>query len=248
MRVREGEEEVMIESIGRLPSEMVELQNNRQRQWVASDFAAAFRGATNESEASGELPGTAAAVSPMQKVIESASVSTGMGMAPVAGAAASVPTPTNSTAAPSYGLPNPAGWSGPPGQPGSSYNPVAAWNQVPGQQPSWISGSYPGATWTAVNEAGFLMPYSSLSPGSGEDILSGANENVIDQDWAKFYDQTDGTQAGNQIVWGANNPTDEVPAPWMAASNTLPQYTPINPSDSSQPTQPNFVAPALPST
>ena len=92
------------------------------------------------------------------------------------------------------------------------------------------------------------MPYSSLSPGSGEDILSGANENVIDQDWAKFYDQTDGTQAGNQIVWGANNPTDEVPAPWMAASNTLPQYTPINPSDSSQPTQPNFVAPALPST
>ena len=239
----------MIEAIGRQPSEMVELQSNRQKLWVASDFAAAFRGATKDSQASSELPGVATAASPLQKAVESASsLSTGMGLTPLAGAPASVSTTTDSTATSSTPTISTAGWSGPPGQPGSSYNPVAAWNQVPGQQPSWISGSYPGATWTAVNEAGFLMPYSDLSPGSGEDILSGANENVIDQDWAKFYGQTDGTQAGNQIVWGANNPTDAVTAPWMAASNTIPQYTPITPSDSSQPTQPNFVAPVSPST
>jgi hypothetical protein len=88
------------------------------------------------------------------------------------------------------------------------------------------------------------MPYSNLSPVPGEDILSGANENVIDQDWAKYYDQMDGTQAGNQIVWGANNPTDEVPAPWMGSNNPAPQYTAANSSDPSQPTQPNYVSPS----
>jgi hypothetical protein len=87
------------------------------------------------------------------------------------------------------------------------------------------------------------MPYSSQAPGPGEDTFSNANENVINQDWAKYYDQTDGTQAGNQIVWGANNPTDAIPAPWMASSNPDPQYTAANPSDSSQPTQPNYVPP-----
>jgi hypothetical protein len=236
----------MIEAISRQPFEMVELQNNRQQLSVDSDFAAAFRGATKESQASSELPGTAtAAVTTLQKAVESASaLSTGMGLTPLAGADTPVSTATNSTAAPSDGLPDTAGWSGTPDAPGSSYNPIAAWNQVPGQQPSWISGSYPGATWTATNEAGFLMPYSNLSPVPGEDILSGANENVIDQDWAKYYDQMDGTQAGNQIVWGANNPTDEVPAPWMGSNNPAPQYTAANSSDPSQPTQPNYVSPS----
>ena len=237
----------MIEAISRQPFEMVELQNNRQQLWVNSGFAEAFRGATKESQASSELPGTAAAaVTTLQKAVESASaLSTGMGLTtPLAGAATPVSTAATTTAAPSEGLPNPAGWSGPPNEPGSSYNPIAAWNQVPGQQPSWISGSYPGATWTGTNEAGFLMPYSNLSPVPGEDILSGANENVIDQDWAKYYDQMDGTQAGNQIVWGANNPTDEVPAPWMGSNNPAPQYTAANSSDPSQPTQPNYVSPS----
>ena len=79
----------MIEAIGRQPSEMVELQNNRQQLWVDSDFAAAFRGATKESQASSELPGTAAAaVTTLQKAVESASaLSTGLGLTPLAGAA-----------------------------------------------------------------------------------------------------------------------------------------------------------------
>jgi hypothetical protein len=237
----------MIEAISRQPSEMIELQNHRQQLSVDSDFASAFRGATKEAQASSDLQGTV----PLPKAVEpvTSALSSGMGVQLV-DTTPTVSTTTNpvaaqsTEAAPGAGLSYPAGWSGPPGLPGSSYNPIAAWGQVPGQQPPWISGSYPGATWTAVNEAGFLMPYDTVSPGSGEDTLSNANENVIDQDWAKYYDQADGTQAGNQIVWGANNPTDEVPAPWMASNNPDPQYTASNPSDPSQPTQPNFVAPA----
>jgi hypothetical protein len=252
----------MIEAIGRQPSEMTELRNNRQELSVDSGFAAAFRGATRASQASIELPDTAAPAGTLQKAVDAgaSALSSGTGLMQVVNVVAPVSTGTTPAAAPvgaaapvspataspaglSNEAPDTAGWTGPPNQPGSSYNPVTAWGQVPGQQPPWISGNYPGATWTAVNDAGFLMPYSSLSPGPGEDLLSGANENVVDQDWAKYYDQVDGTQAGNQVAWGANNPTDQVAAPWLNSSNTDPQYTASNPLDLNQPTQPNFVVP-----
>jgi len=227
----------MIEAIGSQPSGMVELQNVRQRLWVDGDFAAAFRGATRESQESGDVTKTAATVTSLQKAVESArALSAGANLTPLASTA--LPASTGTKSAPAA-----TGWSGPAGETGSSNNPIAAWDQTPGQQPSWITGTYPGADWSAVNEAGFLMPYGSLAPGPGEDVYSNANANVVNQDWAKFYDQTDGTQAGNQIVWGANNPTDAISAPWMASTNSDPQYTKANPSDSSQPTQPNFVVP-----
>jgi hypothetical protein len=230
----------MIEAIGRQPSETIEPRNHRQEVRVDSDFAAAFRGATKESQASSELPDTAAPLNTLQKaglvqlidLAAPASTATPSAAAPV-GTSAPVSTGTASAAALSDGAPHAAGWTGPPNQPGSSYNAVAAWGQVPGQQPSWISGNYPGADWTAVNDAGFLMPYSSLTPGPGEDLFSNANENVVDQDWARY----DGTPVG-----GPNNPTDAIPAPWLNSNNLDPQYTASNPSDPNQPTQPNFVA------
>ncbi len=231
---------------------MVELQNNRQQLWVNSDFAAAFRGATKEAAASREAPVTAATVSPLQKAVESASA---LASATSALPAVSTPAPatTATTAAatttapfdPSDPAANPPGWDGSPNAVGSSNNPIAAWNQPPGQQPAWITGNYPGATWTAVKQAGFLMPNSDLQPGPGEDAFSSANANVVNQDWTKYYGEVDGTQAGNQMVWGANNPTDAIPAPWMASTNPDPQYTSFDPSNSSQPTQPNYVAPTV---
>jgi len=228
----------MIEAIGRQPSEMIELRSYRQELKVNSDFAAAFRGATKESQVSSQLPDTDAPLSTLQKadpaqfVAAAVPASTTTSAAAPVGTAAPVSTTTAPAAAQMGGAPDTAGWTGPPNQPGSSYNPVAAWGQVPGQQPSWISGNYPGADWTAVNDAGFLMPYSSLTPGPGEDLFSGANENVVDQDWARY----DGTPAG-----GPNNPTDAIPAPWLNSSNLDPQYTASNPADPNQPTQPNFV-------
>ena len=244
----------MIEAIGRQPAGMLELQNNRQRLWVNSDFAAVFRGATNESQAPGELPirtRRSARAAEGGRIRERAVCGIELWIPHWRYTTNPRPLPRLPAELPKLPSPNakrniatdPAGWSGPPGLPGSSYNPIAAWDQVPGQQPAWITGTYPGADWTAVSEQGFLMPYSGLAPGPGEDVYSNANANVINQDWAKYYGQMDGTQAGNQIVWGANNPTDAIPAPWMASTNPDPQYTAANPSNTSQPTQPHYVPP-----
>jgi hypothetical protein len=134
--------------------------------------------------------------------------------------------------------------SSPITRPGSTNNPVSAWEQTPGQQPTWITGNYPGATWNTYagpnNE--FLVPYGNLQPGPGEDLYSSANMNVINQHWDKYYAQIDGQAMADTIVWGKNNPNHLVPAPWLA-NNPAPQYTIPNPADPTQPTQPNYVSP-----
>jgi hypothetical protein len=127
-----------------------------------------------------------------------------------------------------------------------TYNPVAEWDQTPGQQPAFVTGNYPGATWdTYAGPAGqFLMPYGSISPGPGNDLYTGANMNVMNQDWQKYYTQTDGAKIANQIMWGSNNPQQLVSAPWLG-DNPDAQYTPVNANDPSQPTQPNYVSPQM---
>ncbi len=147
----------------------------------------------------------------------------------------------SSSATPSSS-PYPPGWSGPPDKPGSTYNALAAWNQVPGQQPSWITGNYPGATWDAYSGSGFLIPYGDIPPGPGSDPYTGANMNVINQDWEKFYAEFHDPATAAAIVWGPNNPQHLVSAPWLA-NNPAIQYTPVSTSDPAVPTQPNYVSP-----
>lgn len=227
----------MIEAIGRQHSGMIELQNSHQRLWVNRDFAEAFRGAA-KNHPPAETPDVSPLATQQKAIAPSASPFSGIELpkaveAAIPAATAASPAATTQ----SDSSPKADGWSGTPNQVGSSYNPVAGWDQVPGQQPSWITGNYPGATWTAVNEAGFLMPYSSLSPGPGEEVLSGANMNVANQSWAKYYEQMYGKEKGDAMVWGANNPNHDVPAPWLSSNSPNPSGT----IDPSQPTQPNYV-------
>jgi hypothetical protein len=134
--------------------------------------------------------------------------------------------------------------SGPPapGAPVPCYNVVAAWNQVPGRQPSWITGNYPGATWDTYSGSGFLIPYGNVPPGPGSDAYTGANLNVISQHWFKFYSEVDDPATAETIVWGANNPQHLVSAPWLS-NNPAPQSTQNYAAGSAVPTQPNYVSP-----
>jgi hypothetical protein len=94
--------------------------------------------------------------------------------------------------------------------------PTQLQNQTPGSQPSFITGSYPGATWTSYddfnNGYGVYEPYSqsliaSNVEGAGSWIA--ANQNVVNQFSALMLQAFPAMAAGetSNTAYCAANPT-----------------------------------------
>ena len=105
--------------------------------------------------------------------------------------------------------------------------PVADWDQVVGHQPPWITGSFPGADWSSYCAAGFLLPYADVRALNN---LGALNNQVIEQDWAKYYTETSIPNTNTPAILGSPTRTyqTEIPLNLDAAitPGPLPTTTP----------------------
>ena len=128
----------------------------------------------------------------------------------------------------------------------SALTPSQLSNQIPGQQPFFITGSYPGATWTTFNSFnngyGVYEPYSQsliASDVEGAGSYIAANQNVTNQMSAELLQTFPAMAQGEGVFtpsYSGVAPVGYIPPSSVAPPSTRPTVVTVTTTGGSSPT------------